>query len=257
MPDKGVKGGGPSGKEAEEDLSLEAYMRLPPSAYSALDPELIRRGSGGGGESTSTNNSSRVAVSSPAEPPPPPSVPTALFTLAAPRAAMLGIWLEPVVSVRVEGAATTTRTRKAENEEGEETSSFSSSSSSSPSDRVRLVSTSCDLRGSPAVERLRINQVFALRFEAVLTWTPGGSITAKVRTEVWAEPVGPFKFVPRGIISSAGDALLRGLTGALLPSFLGKLGKDYELWARDPRYRREREAMAREAEGEEEGVAKS
>ena len=72
--DKGAKRGGEDG----EDLSLDAYMRLPPSAYSALDPELIRRGGSsvfGGG----------AAPSCP-EPPPAPSVPTALFTLAVPRA---------------------------------------------------------------------------------------------------------------------------------------------------------------------------
>ena len=231
--DKGAKRGGEDG----EDLSLDAYMRLPPSAYSALDPELIRRGGSsvfGGG----------AAPSCP-EPPPAPSVPTALFTLAVPRASMLGIWLEPVVSVRVEGASPSKG-------KGAKDSSDSSSVGGSGSDRVRLVSTACDLRGSPAVERLRINEVFALRFEAVLTWTPGGTISARVSTEVWAEPVGPFTVVPRRVIAGAGDALLRTLTGALLPYFLKKLGNDYERWARDPGYRREREAMAREAEEREE-----
>ena len=253
-------------EEGKEDLSLDAYMRLPPSAYSALDPELIRRGGsvGAGGGVAPTYSEPSPAPSS--------SVPTALFTLAVPRASMLGIWLEPIVSVRVEGASPKGIDRRAGAGGGGGKGSSSSSSSgggngsgsggsggngsvsssggsgSGGSDRVRLVSTECDLRGSPAVEKLKINEVFALRFEAVLTWTAGGTISVRVSTEVWAEPVGPFTVVPRSVIGGAGDALLRALTAALLPSFLGKLGKDYERWSRDPGYRREREAMAREAE---------
>ena len=232
MPDRGGLAVGGS-----KELSLEAYMRLPPSAYSALDPELTRRGGGSG--SSSSSCSSRSSSRPEPLPPPPPSIPTALFTLAVPRASMLGIWLEPVVGVRVEGATSSTEENR-----------FAAAAGSG--DRVRLVSTACDLRGSPAVEKLRINEVFALRFEAVLTWTSGGSVTARVCTEVWAEPVGPFRLVPRGALVAAGDALLRGLTGALLPSFLGKLVGNYERWARDPAYRREKEAMAREAEEREE-----
>lgn len=227
-------------EDEKEKLSLDAYMRLPPSAYSALDPELIRRGGSVGGVG---------ACPEPA--PSSSSVPAALFTLAVPRASMLGIWLEPVVRVRVEGA----RSKKLGDGKGSDGTGKGGSSSSSgicSNDRVRLVSTACDLRGSPAVEKLKINEVFALRFEAVLTWTAGGTISARVSTEVWAEPVGPFKVVPRSAIAGAGDALLRALTAALLPSFLGKLGKDYERWSRDPGYRREREAMAREAEEREE-----
>jgi len=231
VPDRARSGGG-----GEEDLSLDAYMRLPPSAYAALDPDLIRRGGGGGGS----------PLSSSSEPSPPSSVPIAFFTLAIPRASMLGIWLEPVISVRVEGASSPSPSGPEEGRSG-------SAGGATRHDRVRLVSTACDLRGSPAVQRLRINEVFALRFEAVLTWTAGGAVSARVRTEVWAEPVGPFRFVPRGAIVAAGDALLRGLTGALLPSFLGKLGKDYERWAGDPAVRAARQAMARDAEeGEEE-----
>ena len=236
--------GGEEEDDEREDLFLDAYMRLPPSAYSALDPELIRRGGSVGG----------VGGACP-EPAPSssPVPPTALFTLAVPRASMLGIWLEPVVSVRVEGASPKKPgDRKGGDGGGGGGGSSGGGGGISSTDRVRLVSTACDLRGSSAVEKLKINEVFALRFEAVLTWTAGGTISARVSTEVWAEPVGPFKVVPRSAIAGAGDALLRALTAALLPSFLGKLGKDYERWSRDPGYRREREAMAREAEEREE-----
>jgi hypothetical protein len=148
------------------------------------------------------------------------------FTLRVQRARLLGVWLEPTVDVTVEVATVGTKPA------------------------VRLRSDGYRLDGSEIVRRLGIDERSATAFDATLTWTPGGTIAADIDIRVWAEPVGPFKAVPRRALAAAGDALLAGLTSLLLPAFLGKLAADYSRWAADSAYR-----AARGGEGKGGGAA--
>jgi len=181
--------------------SLDAYMALPPVSYDAVDRALIK---------------------------PLPGAPPGTFTLAVPRAGILGVWVEPAVDVVVR--------------------------TPSPGDRdPRVVISSVGtsrLKGSPAVEALRLRDRFSLAFTAELAWEdspPGGrpsSISASTRVTVWAEPLGPFALLPRSALTTAGDALLAGLSSALLPTFLRRLAADYEEWAGSAAMRAARSARA-------------
>lgn len=135
------------------------------------------------------------------------------FTLRVQRARLLGVWLEPSVDVTVEAATVGSRPA------------------------VRLRSEGYRLDGSDIVRRLGIDERSAASFDATLTWTPGGTIVADIDVRVWAEPVGPFKAVPRRALAAAGDALVAGLASLLLPAFLSKLAADYGRWASDPMHR--------------------
>ena len=198
--------------------SLDAYMALPPMSYDAIDPALIR---------------------------PRPGAPPGHFTLAVPRAGILGVWVEPTVDVVVAAPAP-----------------------GDPDPRVTITSVAARLKGSPSVEALRLADRFSLAFSAELTWQGAGGegggggpwLCASTRVTVWAEPLGPFALLPRGALVSAGDALLAGLSNALLPAFLRRLAADFEGWAGSAAVRAARSARAaaagvvveEEAEGEEE-----
>ena len=198
---------------------LDAYMALPPRSYDAIDPALIR---------------------------PRPGAPPGHFTLAVPRAGILGVWVEPTVDVVVAAPAP-----------------------GDPDPRVTITSVAARLKGSPSVEALRLADRFSLAFTAELTWQGAGGeggggagpwLCASTRVTVWAEPLGPFALLPRGALVSAGDALLAGLSNALLPAFLRRLAADFEGWAGSAAVRAARSARAavagvgveEEAEGEEE-----
>ena len=145
---------------------------------------------------------------------------------------LLGVWVQPSVDVCV-------------------------ASADGGASEVVIASTSCCLRGSPAVERL-LEGRFAMAFETVLTWVPAGgesggtaadgvallpapdraaSIQAACSVHVWTEAVGPFVLTPRAVLRGAGDALLRSLTAAMLPFFLTRLTNDYARWATDAGHR--------------------
>jgi hypothetical protein len=127
--------------------------------------------------------------------------------------------------------------------------------------RVTISSTASRLKGSPSVEALRLKDRFSLAFTAELTWAEGDGegggaspsyIQASTRVTVWAEPLGAFALLPRAALQSAGDALLAGLSSALLPSFLKRLAADYEGWSSSAAVRAARSARAVAAGMEEE-----
>lgn len=183
-----------------------------------------------------------------------PSRDGATFRLRVPRAQLLSVYLEPSVTVTVAGVPRT---------DGRDGLAA-----------VKLSSSGCVLDGSPLVAALRIDERFALSFDATLTWNAavdGGAavrpatltagaetwnaavdrraaarpatLTADVETSVWAEPVGPFLLVPRHALAAAGDALLSRLSAVLLPRFLGLLAADYAKWSQDAAYRAARSGV--------------
>ena len=155
----------------------------------------------------------------------------AAFRLRVPRAQLLSVYLEPTVTVNVAGVPAP---------DGKDGLAA-----------VNLTSTRCELQGSPLVASLRIDERFALSFDATLTWRaasgPSGgpaSLTADITSlDVWAEPVGPFVLIPRSALAAAGDALLSRLLALLLPSFLSLLADDYVRWSTDAAYRAARSGV--------------
>ncbi len=125
--------------------------------------------------------------------------------------------------------------------------------------RVLLRAENCRITGSDAVESLRLDQRFAMRFVTELTWrstTPTtangngngnghagsgsgvavqqqqaqGEIRADSRLDVWSEVVQPFHLLPREVLVATCNGVLRGLMGSLLPLFVRMLAQDYQRW---------------------------
>jgi len=184
---------------------LDAYMRLPVEQYDRLDPDMIKPLGG------------------------------ANYALHVPRVQIFSEWVEPVVQVNV---STT------DGPEG-------------PTVVIRAVNWA--IRGSPLVEDLGLNRRFSLEFATILGWTPAaaaagtsngnGSSVARVGTgtlrgrcnlDVYAEVIGPFRFMPRVVLQTGGNAVMSALVNALLPMFMKRLSADYERWAADPKYRAQR-----------------
>ncbi|GLI68056.1 hypothetical protein VaNZ11_012382 [Volvox africanus] len=203
--------------------SLQSYMLLPVEQYFVLDPTQISHLDGN------------------------------RFVLTVPRINLFNIWLEAVVEVSV--------------------ISYPGSKRAGP--RVVLQAENCRISGSQVVESLRLDQRFAMHFVTELTWSatpvaapvpaaaavaatatvgpaPGtaanastlgvmnGEIQASSQLTVWSEVVPPFHLLPRDVLVTTCNGVLRGLVSSLLPLFVRMLAQDYQRWAKDPAYRAER-----------------
>lgn len=172
------------------------------------------------------------------------------FVLTVPRINLFNVWLEAVVEVSV----------------------VTSAAASSGLPRVVLQAENCRISGSDAVEALKLDQRFCMRFQTELTWkeaataaagssvahTQGagnggaaqpmqqqGEIRADSRLDVWSEVVSPFHLLPRDVLVATCNSVLRGLVASLLPLFVRQLAEDYQRWAADPAYRAERAARSK------------
>jgi hypothetical protein len=150
--------------------------------------------------------------------------------------ALGGLWVEPTVEVKVRAAAPD----GGDSEGGE--------------GAVVLEAERCFLRASPALEALKLDEKFALRFKARLTWSEerqkgGGEICGDARVDVYSEVLAPFRLVPRPALEAACSGVLASLARALLPVFLRQLSSDYSRWAAEPAYRAARRQRALAAGG--------
>lgn len=221
--------------------SLDAYMTLPVEQYFVLDPKQISHLGGN------------------------------RFELTVPRINIFNLWIEAFVEVSVNSFP-----------DASSEAAFASSPSSSGSPlplplgpgsgpRVLLRAENCRITGSDAVESLRLDQRFAMRFVTELTWRSTapttsngngngnghagsgsggavqqqqqqaqGEIRADSRLDVWSEVVQPFHLLPREVLVATCNGVLRGLMGSLLPLFVRMLAQDYQRWAVDAAYRAER-----------------
>lgn len=171
---------------------------------------------------------------------------------------IFNLWIEPVVQVSV-------RTE---------------------SNRVVLEADNCRIRGCEAVERLKLDERFCMRFVTKLTWRvdapaaaagssgqpeqatssvsssslagmfsrssssqvaqlPEGEIVGDAKLDVWSETLPPFNLMPRAMMESTCNAVMRGLVSSLLPLFMRQLAADYGKWATDEAYRAERAARSK------------
>jgi hypothetical protein len=153
--------------------------------------------------------------------------------------------------------------------------------------RVVLEADNCRIRGCEAVERLRLDERFCMRFVTQLTWRvdgaapagadagagasagsrlaallhlegrqgkgqaalPEGEICGDATLDVWSETLPPFNLMPRQMLESSVSAVMRGLVGSLLPLFMRQLAADYARWAVDEQYRAERAARSKPLAG--------
>jgi hypothetical protein len=225
-----------AGEHQEEGTSLNAYMTLPVTQYYCLDPDSI---------SFLGGDRFRLSVG----------------RVALPKA-LGGAWVEPTVDVRVRGAA-------ASGAGGAAAAPAAAGQGGAGAERaVVLEAERCRLRASPALEALRLDEKFALRFKARLTWRDGGSssggtaaatnasespsprrrqigeIRGDASVDVYCEVLAPFRLVPRQALEAACSSVLASLARALLPVFLAQLSADFTRWAGDPAYRQARRARA-------------
>merc|ERR1712093_149558 len=112
---------------------------------------------------------------------------------------------------------------------------------------VRIESKEVVLKGSPFVESL--NGCFDFVVRTQFAWQDDPSdkaITSTSKIEVWVNPPPPFKYLPRQLLESVGNAGMQFSLGQIERVFLQSLGKDYEKWALSSSYRQQRESMSNE-----------
>ncbi|GLC40675.1 hypothetical protein PLESTB_000033900 [Pleodorina starrii] len=115
--------------------SLQSYMLLPVEQYFVLDPKQITHLGGN------------------------------RFILTVPRINLFNLWLEAVVEVSV----TTYQGHVGAN--GHNGNGATASTTTTTGPRVVLQAENCRISGSEAVEKLRIDQRFAMKFVTELTWS--------------------------------------------------------------------------------------
>jgi len=116
-------------------------------------------------------------------------------------------------------------------------------------DQVVIFSDSCILKGSKIIEDIGINDFFDFTINIYLTWKNEMGdrlITARAEIDVDLDPPGPFALVPKNIIEAVGNRALSIALDALLKDFMWNLGLDFDRWAADENYRKEREEMGKE-----------
>jgi hypothetical protein len=64
-----------------------------------------------------------------------------------------------------------------------------------------------------------------------------GSITGTGSVQVWCEVVPPFHLMPREVLERSCNVVISGLVNSLLPWFMRQLASDYHKWAADEQYR--------------------
>mmetsp|Transcript_8063 Transcript_8063/g.20799 ORF Transcript_8063/g.20799 Transcript_8063/m.20799 type:complete len:132 (+) Transcript_8063:1-396(+) len=118
--------------------------------------------------------------------------------------------------------------------------------------------------GSPAFDKLRLNDKFHMEFETRVrartsgrptfaddedgeTWSANGEIEggrgellARSEINVACEVVAPFHLVPRRALEKTCSAVLNGLIKLLLPTFVAQLRDDFGIWATHPEARKAR-----------------
>lgn len=163
------------------------------------------------------------------------------FRFQVPRLQFFNVWVEPVVDVYV-------RVPEADDETPE----------------VLLRSEGCYMYGSPAFDKLRLNDKFHMEFETRVrartsgrptfaddedgeTWSANGEIEggrgellARSEINVACEVVAPFHLVPRRALEKTCSAVLNGLIKLLLPTFVAQLRDDFGIWATHPEARKAR-----------------
>ncbi|KAK9845221.1 hypothetical protein WJX81_000443 [Elliptochloris bilobata] len=107
------------------------------------------------------------------------------------------------------------------------------------------------LRSSPAVQRLRLNE--RVRFAVTTRFScegPPGAEGIRSTTHLQAEvaPPVPFSYLPDGVLTSVGEAAVHAALANLQGTFVRSLARDYARWATNAGYRAERLRWAKQSD---------
>lgn len=151
------------------------------------------------------------------------------YALKVPRVQLFSVWVEPLVHVTVV-----------------------SNKDSAGRSSVTIRAVNWGLSGSPLIESVGLARRFNLEFCTLLSWAPAtnestnganlnGTLKGTTTLDVYTEVIGPFRYMPRQVLETGGNAVMQSLNNVLLPLFMRRLSDDYERWASDPNYRLERQ----------------
>lgn len=100
---------------------------------------------------------------------------------------------------------------------------------------VFISSQQCVIRGSPMVNQLGLNDIFALDVQVQFTWS-GNTIYSKsdIKVDVAVPPM--FRMLPKDLVISTGNGVMQTALNLIQQEFLKSLGKDFERWSRDDDY---------------------
>lgn len=137
------------------------------------------------------------------------------FVFSLPKLHFFNVWVAPEVSMAVD-------VRK------------------DPTTVVTIKANRCVVKGSPFVQRMKLNDKLMLRVETSISEAVEGKMVARSDLNIWCEVVRPFHLVPRGVLEKTCSGVIQTTLNALLKAFLFELKRDYDRWATDPAYREER-----------------
>lgn len=123
------------------------------------------------------------------------------------------------------------------------------------SNRVVISSKKCILRGSPFIEKVKLNDRFDFSVTTTLTWEDRdaahsplneseGSITAETTIRVNVDVPRPFKSIPKRVLEATGNAAVKFTLQYVQGNFVDNLAKDYVKWATVTDYRSYRASLS-------------
>lgn len=138
-------------------------------------------------------------------------------------------------------------------------------------DKVVISSNNCYLRGSPFIEKTRLNERFDFQVRTTLTWYDNdhneqvlsksssvdnndeqrndeeercSSITATTSIDVDVDVPRPFSSIPKFILQRTGNAAMKLSLKFIQANFVRNLANDYTKWCSDDEYRSYRASLS-------------
>lgn len=136
-------------------------------------------------------------------------------------------------------------------------------------DKVVISSNNCYLRGSPFIEKTRLNERFDFQVRTTLTWYDNdamqvvskssladnneqrydeeercSSITATTSIDVDVDVPRPFSSLPKFILQRTGNAAMKLSLKFIQANFVRNLANDYIKWCSDDEYRSYRASLS-------------
>lgn len=125
-------------------------------------------------------------------------------------------------------------------------------------DNVVIFSEDCYLRGSPFIEKTRLNERFDFHVRTTLTWHDDplhiSAITASTSIDVNVDVPRPFSSIPKFILERTGNAAMGLSLKYIQANFVRNLAKDFEKWVADEKYRSYRASLSSSKEQDLKGV---
>lgn len=124
-------------------------------------------------------------------------------------------------------------------------------------DRVVISSTKCLLRGSPFIEKVKLNDRFDFSVNTTITWEDSFSkstisqlgeidctITSETCINVDVDVPRPFTSIPKRLLERAGNAAMKVSLNYIQANFVHNLAADYKTWATKLEYRNYRASLS-------------